>query len=178
MASSLAWPAASSLCAPSGPLAPRLCLQNDSRRDRAERKDFVQSFQVASPKENPALKPGEILKACSAFEVFLTPEASEMTENTTEAVVLYTEPSVYDRDQSLRIASRRVRELAKPIEPGENVKAQIRKAHRSLLKVLPSIKFSRVEDIWHADRRIQIRGHEADGIFARWRAVAKAAVNE
>lgn len=48
-----------------------------------------------------------------------------------------------------------VRELAKPVQPGESVLALIRKVSR-----VTGIPFSRVSDFWYGNPRAAVRGHE------------------
>jgi hypothetical protein len=156
----------------SRPLSPRIRAQHDARHDGAERKHPVHSFHLVAPlSENPGCNPGldaDLLKALDAPNVFLHSELSEMTHKPSETTE---KSSEYSRESDRVKVRDAVRYLANPVQPGENIGAQILKVYRHLVREgLKDLKFSRVRDFWHADKRMCVRGFERkaiEGIAAR-----------
>jgi hypothetical protein len=66
--------------------------------------------------------------------------------------------SAMSAEASLREASRLLRQIARPIEAGDSVKACQRRAHR----LLKSWSFNRVRDLWRPDPRVRIKAHEIE----------------
>jgi len=69
-----------------------------------------------------------------------------------------------------------MRQLARPAEPGESVKAVLLRVCRKL----PGWSYSRVRDVWYADDRVRVSGDELRDIerAARDAANEKAAKDE
>lgn len=93
----------------------------------------------------------------------MTHKPSETTDISSEAT--------HNRDLDRAKVRMAVRSLAIPVQPGENIGAQILKVYRLLVREgLKEIKFSRVRDFWHGDKRISVRGFERlaiEGIAAK-----------
>lgn len=123
------------------------------------------SLKIRKPGCNPASGDRFSLSrhsiASSSNPVFLTRMESELTDKNWVGAE---SPPEFDRKSDLAEVSTRVKRLALPIEPGENIKAQMLRAFRRLRRALPEIKYSRFRDIWYQDERISVRGWEAKAI--------------
>lgn len=87
-----------------------------------------------------------------------------MTDKLSETTDIPSE-TTHSREMDRAKVQVAVRFLATPINPGENIGAQILKVYRRLVREgLKDIKFSRVRDFWHGDKRICVRGYERKAI--------------
>lgn len=85
--------------------------------------------------------------------------------------------SVVSADNALlREGSRLLRQIARPVEAGDSVKACQRRVHR----LLKSWSFNRVRDLWRPDPRVRIKAREIEQLraLARQRSADAAAVTD
>lgn len=126
------------------------------------------AISTFSQYESPGCNPGSrMFSSVSSSVPFLQTKVSEMSHRSSESTQ---KRAVYSRQKSLAEVQSMIRDLAMPLQPGDNQAAQINRAYRAIKQTLPSIKYSRVRDFWYGDARVRVRDEEGEGIADRWAA--------